>query len=321
MVQCNRIDSLWISTIFLWLYCCNVQTMTVFALLAGPIQRQKGSEMPSSLPLTFLHLASKENSSLETPQQQDKKQYLMDLLKDVPANQKSSTQLTARILKIVKDMEIDNNNSNNNDSSSSVIPEQDILPALAGNWQLLWTAQDKESTEWKVLEPWKTWINPLENQSYSNNPSSTAAAVGRSNPILPQNMQDNLEKMGIIVPQPNTAGVRSSQAIDLKKKRVRNVVSFELPSLPKMAQTTSTSNNKNRKATLVVDVGFQPNRSDLRRIDVKFESCRVTIQDSPLDFTIPLGIIGPTGWLRTVYMDDTIRITRGHKGSVFILSR
>mmetsp|Transcript_18751 Transcript_18751/g.26445 ORF Transcript_18751/g.26445 Transcript_18751/m.26445 type:complete len:315 (+) Transcript_18751:2-946(+) len=280
---------------------------------------------------TMIHSTSKENSSkinLETTQtrtQLDKKQQLMELLEQVPANQKSSTELTSKILKIVQEIEMYNNNKDDADSSSSsVIADKDVLSSLAGNWQLLWTAQDKNSQEWKVLQPWKTWINPLENQSYSNNPTGSRSSDeegggGRSNPILPQNVQDNLEKMGIIVPQPNTSGVRSSQGIDLKKKRVRNVVSFEIHSL-----TTRGNNNTNRntkKATLVVDVGFQPNSTDLRRIDVKFESCRVTIQDSPIDFTIPLGMIGPTGWLRTVYIDDTIRITRGHKGSVFILSR
>lgn len=61
----------------------------------------------------------------------------------------------------------------------------------------------------------------------------------------------------------------------------------------------------------------------LRQIDVKFNSCRFTISNTPgMDVTIPLpGIIGPTGWLRTLYVDDKLRITHGHKGSVFILFR
>ena len=66
---------------------------------------------------------------------------------------------------------------------------------------------------------------------------------------------------------------------------------------------------------------FTPNQSDGRRVDVKFEACRVTLRNSPLDVNFPLGVVGPTGWLRTGYIDDDIRITRGHKGSVFILER
>lgn len=54
---------------------------------------------------------------------------------------------------------------------------------------------------------------------------------------------------------------------------------------------------------------------------MNLDASRVTILDSPIDITFPLGVVGPTGGLRTAYVDDKIRITRGHKGGVFILSR
>ena len=148
--------------------------------------------------------------------------------------------------------------------------------------------------------------SPLENQAYSNNPN------GRSNPVLPQPIQDRLEKMGVI--QQDADPIRSSQAIDLKKGQVRNVVTFTLPRL-------LPRGGKPSKATLTVTVDFQPNNQDSRKIDVKFQACRVVITNTPVDANIPLGIIGPTGWLRTGYIDETMRITRGHKGSVFVLSR
>lgn len=147
--------------------------------------------------------------------------------------------------------------------------------------------------------------SPLENQSYSNNPNSSE--MGRFNPVLPRNIQDRLEEMGVIQDDTQQA-VRSSQSVDIQKKRVRNVVSVTLPAL-------------NRRASLTVDVRFKPNEQDKRRVDVKFDSCRLLVPKSPLDVTFPLGFFGPTGWLRTGYIDDDIRITRGHKGSVFILSR
>lgn len=105
----------------------------------------------------------------------------------------------------------------------------------------------------------------------------------------------------------------SSQAIDLKKQRVRNVVSFEA--------NNPLPFGKDQKGLITVDVRFWPNNDDARKVDVKFDSCRLTLRDSPFDVNLPLGIIGPTGWLRTGYIDEDIRITRGHKGSVFILSR
>jgi hypothetical protein len=180
--------------------------------------------------------------------------------------------------------------------------DENVLESSSGGWELLWTAQDQASPEFDQ-NPFQTWINPLENQSYSNNPNSSE--MGRFNPVLPRNVQDRLEDLGVIQ---DNQGARSSQSIDLQKKRVRNVVSVSLPAL-------------DRRASLTVDVRFQPNADDKRRVDVKFDSCRLLVQRSPVDVTFPLGIFGPTGWLRTGYIDDTIRITRGHKGSVFILSR
>ncbi len=98
----------------------------------------------------------------------------------------------------------------------------------------------------------------------------------------------------------------------------------QLP-LPPIPMPMLSRGNKKDAGTiggfLTVDVNFQPNLSDGRMVDVKFDACRLSVQNSPLDINFPLGIVGPTGWLRTSYIDDDIRITRGHKGSVFILSR
>jgi len=157
----------------------------------------------------------------------------------------------------------------------------------------------------------RSWVNPLENQSYSNNP------LGRSNPLFPQNIQDNLEEIGVL----NSARqadntIKSTQAIDLKRGRVRNVVAVEVNN-----PTPIFSKNGFSKGFITVDVTAVPNAQDARKIDVKFDRCRVAIQDSPFNLDIGLGIIGPVGWLRTIFVDDDIRITRGHKGSVFILSR
>jgi len=163
-------------------------------------------------------------------------------------------------------------------------------------------------------------FSPLENQSYSNNAvASTPYTSGRANPILPRFAQDSLERFGVIKSDEYDSGspVRSSQAIDLKKGRVRNVVSFKVRN---PFHSTQRSNSTLR-GSVIVDVIVSPAANDKRQVNVKFDSCRVMMQNTPLDVTFPLGPIGPTGWLRTTYIDDAIRITRGHKGSVFILSR
>jgi hypothetical protein len=108
--------------------------------------------------------------------------------------------------------------------------------------------------------------------------------------------------------------IRSSQSIDLKKGKVRNVVSFQ-------SQNFFLLGGGKIRGSIIVDIDFTRSNINKRRIDVRFQACQVRIPNSPLDVRIPLGPIGPDGWLETRFIDDTMRITRGHKGSVFILYR
>ena len=268
----------------------------------------------------------------------EKKLALLNLLSKVPPNESTSKQLTTEILQAVNILE----------EECPTFEETDVLSRIAGNWELVWTAQDKSSLQSSningnnKLNPFATFINPLENQSYSNNPIEVNNEVkeGRSNPILPQGIQNTLEDIGLLRSatsnqsssseddsnNSNNNTIKSTQAIDLKKNRIRNVVAFTINNalpLPFFNNKDDNNNNKAIRGFITVDVKGKPNPNDERKIDVKFDSCRISILDMTpkLDITFPLGIFGPTGWLRTRCVDDIIRITRGHKGSVFILSR
>ena len=262
--------------------CCVVGFVTV------PLKRRDTTNVLGWLdasPTSTTASATDENAT---------KQRLLDLLAAVPRNTVTSNRQTQEILDTVRALE-----------PSCPTPPDDVLTNSAGTWELVWTAQDKDSNhEGPPLSPFR-WINPLENQAYSNNPA------GRANPILPVEIQNFLTDRGILSSAEsadyNNAGRTSTQTIDLKNQRVVNVVS-----VPLVGQA--------QPAALTVRVDFTPYAPDPRRVNVKFQSCRVAVGDA-LKLEIPLGIIGPTGWLRTTYLDDTMRITRGHKGSVFVLQR
>ena len=236
---------------------------------------------------------------------------LLTSIASVPPNAPTSREQTNYILSLVRELE-----------QCCPTDDQDVLQELAGNWQLLWTAQDsvldsKDGVLSILSRPLRSFINPLENQAYSNNP------VGRANPFLPRDIQDRLEDLGIMSSDSidGFSPAISTQAIDIRKQRVRNVVAFRLGKKLPLLATLNKSNNAIR-GSITVDVSFKPNKGDARKVDVKFERCKFSVKDilpKPIDF--PLGPIGPTGWLRTGYIDDKIRITRGHKGSVFVLLR
>ena len=222
------------------------------------------------------------------------KQKLLEMLEKVPRNTATPPEQTREILEQVRRLE-----------PSCPTDPANVLAQSAGTWALIWTAQDPSNAP---TSPFR-WINPLENQAYSNNPQ------GRSNPVLPLDMQKALTAGGILSEDdrqqqqgqiPRNPGRISTQTIDLKNQRVINVVSLSLP--------------QNTTAILTVRVNFTPYAADPRRVNVKFASFAVR-WGSWLKLDWPLGLVGPTGWLQTTYLDDDLRITRGHKGSVFVLRR
>ncbi len=227
------------------------------------------------------------NDDRETMKQRNKEQ-LLDILSTVPPNQPTSKPLTNEILTSVSNLE-----------PFCPTDDQFVLEELNGNWELLWTAQDQQQQQNNNGNGiFGTWINPLENQSYSNNPSgrSIDRSGGRSNPILPQNIQDTLEDIGLLINDDggqDSTSVKSIQAIDGKKGRVRNVVSVLLRSPLSIPFSPKSSKNNRLRGSLTVDISYTPNKLDTRKIDVKFDMCRVSFQKSSI--TIPLGPIGPNG--------------------------
>jgi hypothetical protein len=294
-----------------YLFCCCFVVTHVNSYVLAPITIRFSRNKPLS--------RSRSSDQVTDETRREKKAALLNLLSKVPRNISTPKDLSSYILTSVRELE-------------ELCPtnEDDVLDELGGNWELIWTAQDstsQESRRGKFLK----YINPLENQAYSNNPfqndamgasqdasiqaETKAQDTGRSNPILPQFLQNTLEDLNIIKTEQDSQDSRvvSSQAIDLKRRRVRNVVSFQINN--PFANLSSSA----IQGIITVDVKFHPNSKDPRKLDVKFSACR--FKAFSFDIQFPLGIIGPTGWLRTSYIDDSIRITRGHKGSVFILNR
>jgi len=76
-----------------------------------------------------------------------RKQELLQLLQETPANAPTSRDLTASLLGVVQDLE-------------RVCPTSDpeVLTKLGGTWELLWTTQDRSSPQFNNGNPLRTWI-------------------------------------------------------------------------------------------------------------------------------------------------------------------
>ena len=69
---------------------------------------------------------------------------LLELLKTVPPNEATPKDLSLDILNAVQVLE-----------STCPTADSDVIPSLAGNWELIWTAQDTQVTQ---SNPFSTWI-------------------------------------------------------------------------------------------------------------------------------------------------------------------
>ncbi len=79
------------------------------------------------------------------------KQRLFQLLDGTPPNEPTPPSLTLQILDEIRRLE----------KESSVVTVKDsneFLSSLAGNWDLIWTAQDVNSQEYRNANPIRRWI-------------------------------------------------------------------------------------------------------------------------------------------------------------------
>ena len=94
----------------------------------------------SSFSSSVTQLLASSSTSID---QNTVKEKLCSLLQSTPSNVPTPADLTQRILSTVKELEQATNNS-----------EKDVLQELSGNWELLWTTQDKSSPESQQTLSW-----------------------------------------------------------------------------------------------------------------------------------------------------------------------
>ena len=93
--------------------------------------------------------------------------------------------------------------------------------------------------------------------------------------------------------------IRNEQIVDLKNGRVENLVDVEI---------------LGRETRVVV-------RGEIKLLDENQEKVQVTFTDWSFGDVVTLPLPRPTGGLENTYCDETMRISRGSRGGVFITTR
>ncbi|CAJ1944537.1 unnamed protein product [Cylindrotheca closterium] len=81
------------------------------------------------------------------------------------------------------------------------------------------------------------------------------------------------------------------------------------------------------KAFVRVGGSFRLSENNEKRAIVSFNQCTIDLNFIKLDLGFLFGVIGffkgttENGWLETTYLSDNVRIGRGNKGSMFVLTR
>ena len=113
----------------------------------------------SKLHFSIANVFSPQSTSNTNANNNDNKLKLISLLSQVPSNESTSKQLTTEILQATTILE-----------KQCPTVDENVLQNLIGNWELIWTAQDKSSLQdrdddsdrWRRLNPFATFINPCE---------------------------------------------------------------------------------------------------------------------------------------------------------------
>jgi hypothetical protein len=168
---------------------------------------------------------------------------------------------------------------------------------IDGQWYLQYTQPSElegvtDIPTWKPADSTMEVVSKLDTRAANNQGSVSVTFLGSVK-------VDTSEKL-------------TTQTIDIQQARVTNFVDQDA-------------------FTVQVAGGFELDESVANRVIVSFDTAKITLKNLN-DFVLDLSVLfkvraflkgGVTagGWLETTYIDDDVRIGRGNRGSLFVLTR
>lgn len=214
----------------------------------------------------------------------------------------------------------------------TTISDAKIAAQLNGTWYLHYTSPsvvaDKTSNQ-----------NEKEKRTTPTTTTATAATSTTWTPILasegpsnietrPFSAQGTVSAAGIVV---DTSNRLVQQIFDMDQSTVTNIVYLDnqQPADPKNSDDDSNSGSVVTVSGTFRQSSTVPNRAivafDTARIQVALFGRRRPIATLNLDFVFDvlarIRRSRDNGWLETTYLSESLRIGRGNKGTMFVLSR
>lgn len=225
--------------------------------------------------------ANKPISSSQSKSKTLKKQ-LLSSISNTNNGKTATPQQQLKVLEIVQQLEACQPNLS--------LRDPDTLERVGGDWFLQYTS-------------------PSNVGDYTYQPQQ--ASEGASNIETKQfNAQGTVSAAGISV---DTSNTRVMQRIDCNQNRISNTIDL----------------NANNGNVAFVEGSFRVSDRVPNRAVVAFDTAQVQLWNGTI--TIPLGWVfdllakvrgsPDNGWLETTYVDDTVRLGRGNKSTLFVLTR
>jgi PAP_fibrillin. len=239
------------------------------------------------------------NTKISSQRQQQQEEILLDAVSNTQNGKSATISQQRNVLNLVYNLE----KQYPCPPISALVSNEDTRQRLDGTWFLQYTSPSEIASE---------SISDDENIEPSQQEKIATDTMWKV-----ENAED-----GITTQKYNAKGSVSAAGInvDVSKKPPKQIID--------LSQTTVYNEVKLDQGMVRVGGTFRLSEKKDNRVVVSFQECKIHLNfgiklDLGFLFKLRALIVGTdeNGWLETTYLSDRVRIGRGNKGSMFVLTR
>lgn len=234
-----------------------------------------------SAPTTFGQ-GSKNGNLLET------KQELLSAVSFTANGKNASPSTQAKVLSLVRELETAR--------PFRSLRNEEELAKLDGTWFLQYTSPSSIENEEQLIDEWKP-VDPIE------------YGIDRRDRVIETKQFEAKGSISAVGIEVDTSERVVAQIFDMSELRVANEINFDWGKLTVRGPFEVSEKVENRAIVSFEELVIDPNRAPTLNLGFIFSAIK-SLKGSDVG-----------GWLETTYLDEEIRIGRGNKGTMFVLTR